>query len=175
MTHHAQPVTGEQPCGFRVTGRLVLLSFIGFFAVVASVNAFMITQAVRTFSGVETENAYKAGLAFNQSIAAAGAQDARGWGVEIARRAPDSADFSVTVRDRAGRPVTGISLEATLQHPNDRRRDQPFAVAALGNGLFQAQTAREPGVWDVVIVLHEGEAELFRSRNRIVVRSSGHE
>ncbi len=169
MTQHAQPVTGERP-GFRVTGRMVLLTFIGFFAVVASVNAFMITQAVRTFSGVETENAYKAGLAFNQSIAAASAQDARGWGVEIARRAPDSTDFTVTVRDRAGRSVTGVSLEATLQHPNDRRRDRPLAVVALGSGLFQAQAAPEAGIWDVVIVLHEGDTELFRSRNRIVVR-----
>ena len=74
MTQHAQPVTGEHPKGFRVTGRMVLFSFIGFFAVVASVNAFMITSAVRTFSGVETENAYKAGLAFNESLAAAGAE-----------------------------------------------------------------------------------------------------
>jgi nitrogen fixation protein FixH len=170
MTQHVEPETGERHDGFRVTGRMVLFTFIGFFAVVASVNAVMITSAVRTFSGVETENAYKAGLAFNQSIAAANAQDARGWRVEIARITPDSTDFNVTVRDRAGRPVTGVSLEATLQHPNDRRRDRPLAVVSLGNGLFHAQTAPEAGIWDVVVVLHDDDSELFRSRNRIVVR-----
>ncbi len=84
MTQHAESATSERPGGFRVTGRMVLLTFIGFFVVVASVNAVMVTSAVRTFSGVETENAYKAGLAFNESIAAAGAQDALGWRVEIA-------------------------------------------------------------------------------------------
>lgn len=170
MTQQPQPATAERPGGFRVTGRMVLMTFIGFFAVIASVNAFMITSAVRTFSGVETENAYKAGLAFNESIAAAGAQDARGWRVEIVRRTPDSADFTVTVRDKAGRPVSGVSLEATLQHPNDRRRDLPLAVAALGDGVFQARTSPEAGVWDVVIVLRDGDTDLFRSRNRIVVR-----
>ena len=34
----------------------------------------MITFAVKTFGGVETENAYKAGLAFNRSIAEADAK-----------------------------------------------------------------------------------------------------
>lgn len=170
MTQHAQPATYERPGGFRVTGRMVLLTFIGFFAVVASVNAVMVTSAVRTFSGVETENAYKAGLAFNESIAAAGAQDALGWRVEIARRTPDSTDFTVTVRDKLGRPVTGASLEATLQHPNDRRRDRSLTVVSLGGGVFQAKATPEAGVWDVVIALSDGETPLFRSRNRIVVR-----
>jgi nitrogen fixation protein FixH len=167
---HAQPVNDPRDGGFRVTGRLVLLSLVGFFVVVASVNAFMITQAVRTFGGVETENAYKAGLAFNQSIAAAGAQDARGWAVDIKRAGERSADFTVTVRDKAGHAVSGVALEAALAHPTDRRHDRPLAVSSLGAGTFRAEAAPEQGVWDVVITLRDGDTPLFRSRNRIVVR-----
>lgn len=161
----------RRPHGFRVTGRMVLLSLVGFFVVVASVNAFMITQAVRTFGGVETDNAYKAGLAFNQSIAAAGAQDARGWSVQIHREASATNDFTVTVRDRAGRPITGVMLDALLSHPTDRRHDKPMAVTPSGAGMFRAEAPPEAGVWDVVITLRDGDATLFRSRNRIVVRS----
>jgi nitrogen fixation protein FixH len=170
MMHPSQPLNERRAGRFRVTGRMVLFSLVGFFVVVASVNAFMITQAVRTFGGVETENAYKAGLAFNQSIAAAGAQDARGWSVEIGRRAQDTADLTVTVRDRAGRPVTGMTLDALLAHPTDRRHDKPMLITPSGAGAFRAEALPEAGVWDVVITLSDGSAALFRSRNRIVVR-----
>ena len=47
-----------------VTGRMVLVCLVAFFAVVAGVNAVMIRAAVSTFGGVETESAYQAGLAF---------------------------------------------------------------------------------------------------------------
>lgn len=167
---HAPAMKDRHSGGFRVTGRMVLLSLVGFFVVVASVNAFMITQAVRTFGGVETENAYKAGLAFNQSIAAAGAQDARGWSVDIGRAGQSSTDFTVTVRDRAGRPVTGMALDALLAHPTDRRHDKPMAVTSSGVGTFRAAAEPEAGIWDVVITLRDGDTALFRSRNRIVVR-----
>ena len=54
----------------QVTGRIVLICFVAFFAVVAGVNAVMIRAAVSTFSGIETENPYQAGLAFEREILA---------------------------------------------------------------------------------------------------------
>lgn len=155
---------------FRVTGRLVLASLVAFFVTVASVNAFMITVAVKTFGGVETENAYKAGLAFNRSIAEAGAQDARHWRVEIARVPQREAEYMVTVRDGEDRPVPGLALAATLVHPTDRRRDRDVHVAVLGGGLFRLEAVAEPGQWDLVTVLRDGDTERFRSRNRIQLR-----
>ena len=55
---------------------MVLICLVAFFAVVAGVNGIMIRAAVSTFGGVETGNAYQAGLAFAQEIAAVEAQDA---------------------------------------------------------------------------------------------------
>ena len=54
-----------------VTGRMVLFCLIGFFAVVAGVNAIMIRAAVSTFSGVETANSYQEGVTFAREEAAA--------------------------------------------------------------------------------------------------------
>src|SRR5262245_30122302 len=69
--------TGE----FQVTGRMVLAALLGFFGLVAGVNAAMIYAAVSTFGGVETESSYRAGLAFAREAATVAAQDARHWSV----------------------------------------------------------------------------------------------
>ena len=45
-------------------------------------NAVLIRLAVSTFGGVETENAYQAGLNFSREIAAAEVQDALHWQVK---------------------------------------------------------------------------------------------
>ena len=59
---------------FRLTGRMVLACLVAFFAIVFGVNAIMIRAAMSTFGGVETQNAYQAGLAFNHQQADALAQ-----------------------------------------------------------------------------------------------------
>src|SRR4051794_41770775 len=62
-----------------VTGRMVLVGLVAFFAAVAGVNAVMIWAAVSTFGGVDTESSYQAGLAFARETAAVAAQDALHW------------------------------------------------------------------------------------------------
>jgi len=74
--------------GFVLTGRMVLVCLVLFFATVVGVNAVMIRAATSTFGGVETENAYQAGLAFNREHAAAMAQDGRNWNVTAAVTRP---------------------------------------------------------------------------------------
>lgn len=162
-------MTKRQPF-FNVTGRLVLACLVAFFLSIAAVNAVMITFAVKTFGGIETENAYNAGLAFNRAIADANAQEARHWHVDIVRMPQRDAKFTVTVRDGKGGAVTGLALAATLVHPTDRRRDHDVQVAVLGGGVFHLETPAEPGQWDLVTVLRDGDRELFRSRNRIQLR-----
>lgn len=162
-------MTKPEP-SFNVTGRLVLTCLVAFFLSIAAVNAVMITVAVKTFGGIETENAYKAGLAFNRAIADASAQEARHWHVDIVRKPWRDGEFTVTLRDGKGGAMSGLALVATLVHPTDRRRDHDLQVVSLGGGVFHLETPAEPGQWDLVTVLRDGDMELFRSRNRIQLR-----
>ena len=57
-------------------GRLVRL--VTFFAIVAAVNAVMMTAAITTFGGVETGSSYQAGLTFARDNSAVQAQDRLG-------------------------------------------------------------------------------------------------
>lgn len=52
-------------------GKKVLLSFIAFFVVFASVDVFFVYKALTTHTGVVAENAYEIGLNYNDVIAEA--------------------------------------------------------------------------------------------------------
>ena len=104
----------EAPAAPReVTGRTVLFCFIGFFAVVAAVNAVMIRSAITTFAGTETDISYKAGLAYKSEEAAAAAQAALNWQVEGGSPAPHRARLlTVDVKDARQAAVPGIEVSA---------------------------------------------------------------
>jgi len=154
-----------------VTGRMVLVGLLAFFAVVAGVNAVMIYAAVSTFGGVETESSYRAGLAFAREIATARAQDELHWNVTAkAAIAGDTTVVEVTARDSSGRPVANIQAKAALAHPTDRRADVAVPLAGYGAGLFRGDAPAAAGQWDLVIELSRDGERLFRSKNRVSLR-----
>lgn len=154
-----------------LSGRTVLFGLVAFFAVVAGVNGIMVTAAVKTFGGVETESSYKAGLAFAREIAAADAQEARHWQVRASVvRSGGDARVEVLARDAADQPLRDVNALVRLAHPTDRRLDQPVAMTVDGAGRFSGTAAYVAGQWDLVIDLDRGGERMFRSRNRVHLR-----
>jgi len=160
-------------CGGRpITGRIVLLCLIAFFAIISLVNGIMIRFAVTTFGGVETSSSYQAGLKFSRENAAVRAQDSLHWQVNAsARAAGQHTAVEISARDADGRPISGLTATAILSHPMDRRADETVAVSEDTAGLFRGTTATVlSGQRDLVIELSRDGERLFRSRNRIVLR-----
>jgi len=154
-----------------VTGRMVFIALVAFFAVVAGVNAVMIHLAISTFGGVETESSYRAGLAFANEMATAQAQNALHWDVAAkAVMTGDTTVVEVTARDAAGRPVLNLDASAALAHPTDRRADVAVALAGYGAGQFRGSAPAAAGQWDLVIELSRDGNRLFRSKNRVSLR-----
>lgn len=95
----------SQPSGPRrgLTGTHVLMSLVGFFAVIVVADATLIYKALTTFGGVDNVNAYRDGLAYNQRIESDTRQSALGWeeGVELGG---DPLRLRVSLKDREGRP-----------------------------------------------------------------------
>src|SRR3712207_8754985 len=119
MSGTAAPIRAPRP----LTGRMVLACFVAFFGLVFAMNAFMVRVAVSSFSGVETESAYKAGLSFKNDVAAAHAQDARHWAVEASLQRGGATSVIITARDAQGQALAGLTPEVRLAHPTDKRRD----------------------------------------------------
>ncbi len=153
-----------------VTGRMVLLCLVGFFGVVIGVNAVLIRAAVTTFGGLETPNAYQAGLAYEQEIEAAHAQDALHWRVNAGvHPAGGETVIDIEARDEAGRPLAGLGATATLVHPVDARTDQPVTLHEDKTGHFTGSAALAAGQWELTIELSRDGRRMFRSRNRVVL------
>lgn len=161
----------------RLTGRVVLLSLVGFFLVVASANAVMITAAVTTFGGAKTDSSYRAGQRYAAEKAAADAQDALRWKVDTmilttaatAESAAPERIITVTAVDASAQPLDGLAAVIRLEHPTDTRRDQVATTEATGAGSYRGTVPAAPGQWDLVVELSRDGETLFRSRQRVYV------
>jgi len=155
----------------RLTGWTVLLWLVGFFGIVFAVNAVMVYEALSTLSGVETDSAYQAGRMYEQEVAMAKAQAARQWRVD-ARLTPsaDRVGIDVVAHDAAGQPLAGMKATAVFERPTDRRLDQGVALDEGSAGHFQGSATVGPGQWDVVIELTRQNEQVFRSKNRVVLK-----
>ena len=155
-----------------VTGRLVLILIVSFFAVVIGVNGVMMRLAIMTLPGTEVDSAYAASLAYEREIQAADQQDRRQWKVDahIERQADGSARLSVDTRTRDGAVLSGMHLSGRLERPTDRRADQTFDITELGAGRYRgAAQGVAAGQWDLVIEAGRDGQRLFLSRNRVIL------
>lgn len=174
MPTDIQTVRGSDPAadsGFRVTGKMVFWITTLFFMVVVGVNVVMAYLAVNTFGGVKTEAAYKLGLKYNEAIAAAQKQAKLGWSVETSLSKAESGErmMSVSVRDRDGRPVNGLTAKAHLASPT-HPQDVDIAFASAVDGVFKSQFAAPAGQWELEVEFYDGDALKFKSENRIMLR-----
>ncbi|MCG7391554.1 FixH family protein [Microvirga sp. ACRRW] len=152
-----------------ITGRTVLIYFISFFGVIFAMNFVMIRFAVSSFSGVETESSYKAGLTFKNDVAAAHAQDALHWSVEANVQRGESSSILITARDAKALAVSGLTAQVRLGHPTDKRNDVTVDFVETSTGQFRSLTPLPEGRWDLVIDLKRGDDVVFRSKSRIAL------
>jgi nitrogen fixation protein FixH len=165
--HFAEPASPRE-----LTGRTVFACLVGFFLVVMAVNAVMMVEAIKTFAGLADDSPYLAGLAFEQEIAAARAQQALHWRVEgkIVRSDGDKARLELSAHDANGAPLSGLTATATLVHPTDRALDHDLAMTQVAPGQFLGETMSDPGQWNLLIELFRNGERQFRSRNRVTLQ-----
>jgi nitrogen fixation protein FixH len=159
--------------GLRLDGRHVALMCAAFFMVVAGVNGYMMRAAFTTFSGLEAENPYREGLAFNRRLEASRQQDKLGWRVDVALAGEAETGMAVALdlRDATGQAPAGVSGLVRLEWPADRRQDRTGELRDLGGGHFRAAIGPiAPGQWDVVVELERDGERAFTSRTRKILR-----
>jgi nitrogen fixation protein FixH len=154
-----------------VTGRMVLICLVTFFAVVGAVNFGMMAAAISTFTGLDSESPYQEGLAFEQEKSAAAAQQALRWQVQASvKTEAGTTRIEVSARDTDGKPLGALAATATLVHPTDRRLDRDVTLTEDAPGHFNGLTVTAAGQWDLLIDLSRDGARMFRSKNRVVLR-----
>lgn len=157
------------PGGKPLTGRKVALIFAGFVATFLTANAIMATSAVQTFGGLVTKSSFREGVQYDKQIAAARAQDERGWRVDarVNRAADGRVAIDVQPRDKAGQPLVGYVAKARLSHPADMRRDVAATLAETSPGVYAASVEAPDGGYTLVIDIEKNGETLFKSNNRV--------
>lgn len=146
--------------------------YVGAFGVVLAVNLIFMMSAVKTFSGVSTDQAYEKGLKYNERMDAQRAQKQLGWSVKAEVRPldgglPHSADIVLTVRDRNGLPVTGLAVDADFIRPTAEGHDKSLPFTEQGEGRYLLRLSLTlGGQWEMSARAHRGE-QLYQFAQRV--------
>jgi nitrogen fixation protein FixH len=151
--------------------------FVGGFVVVIAVNLILLYSAVSTFSGLSRENPYEKGLAHNQTLEGARAQEKLGWKVASSietlgetaqggRRVRIGASF----QDREGQPIEGLQVRAMFIRPAAEGHDQQTVLSNQGQGRYAAEINLPLlGLWELQLVAL-GAKSSYQTDERIQVR-----
>ncbi|MEN3931655.1 FixH family protein [Microvirga sp. W0021] len=159
----------ENTGGFKLNGWHVLTIFVGAFAIVGAVNAYMVYTATTTLRGLDVKNAYERGVAYQQDVVAAREQTERQWNVDIimGESAGTKHNVTVTARTKDDAALTGLNAVLYLTHPSDAGKDAPVKMTEVSPGTFTGQFEAESGNWYLQLTLNQNGEVKFRSRNSI--------
>ena len=170
----SSPARAADPGGGR-SGRWIPGVFVAGFLVMLAANAALVYFALGSFSGLETEDAYRRGVTYNAALAAARKQAERGWRVALDAEALPAADggprrtldLVASFADRTGWPLGDLSVRALLVRPTHAGHDLEVALPHLGTGRYGAQVLLPlPGQWELRLVAARG-AETWQTSRRL--------
>jgi nitrogen fixation protein FixH len=168
------PAPAAKAQGFRLTGRMVLAILLGWFAIVGSVNAIMMTLAVKTLPATVVSSSYKVGNAYNHELAAARAQNERHWNVDLGvdHRADGVTAVSMTASDKDGKVLPASLFRMSALRPVDGRQVIDIPLTQGSAGEIKGETrALERGLWELTLEAYDASGErLFLSLSRVVLK-----
>lgn len=156
----------------KLTGFHVLAILLGFFFTVTGVNVVMMYSAITTFGGLDTEDPYRKGLAYNQTLAQDEAQAKLGWQAYVAA-APSRETVVVEMTGADEAAVTGLAIKGTIGRAATNRFDKPLAFHEIAPGRYEAVTGEtlDLGAWiaklSAVKANPEGTNTVFEVKQRL--------
>lgn len=154
-----------QPKGRELTGRKVLMIFVGAFAIIIGVNVFMAFNAVSTFPGLEVTSSYADSQDFDLRREA---QEELGWTAQVEL---DEVAGTLTLHllDATGQPAVPAEIEALLTRPTTRDADQMLNLTRSG-GAFVAPVEISPGRWRLRLTGEASDGTAYRRNITFTVR-----
>ena len=157
-----------------LTGRHVLLALFAFFGMMLIANGIFLYYALSTFNGVETADAYRRGLTYDQRVGEADAQAARGWQATLGYDR-GRGQLSLHLQDREGFAVPGLTVTAEIGRPATDRFDRTLTLGQAEPGLYRVGAGPlDAGQWIVALEarrLRDGvSVVVYRMKERLWVK-----
>ncbi len=152
------------------TGRRILIWFVGFFLIVFMANGIMTYFALKTWTGLTTNNPYVKGLNYNDEIENAKMQSESGWAVTVANKPNKTKDRIEVALKRPIESLPPALVTAHFIRAVQEGYDQEIILTQTGNGTYAAPVNLPlSGQWDVLIVVKSQNNRIFKVRDWILV------
>ncbi len=169
MTVQISPLSPRAP----LTGRRVFIMLLGFFGFIIAVNSVFIYFAFKSWPGLGTQDAYRKGLAYNETLNAAHRQNALGWqsnAVFIVHE-KDAGILRVQLKDAQDKGLVGIAVSAHLTRPAHETFDRTIKLLPKGDGIYQAPIMLPlKGRWHVTIEAQGNGQTKYRMTHALMVK-----
>ncbi len=161
--------------GKRGKDRWIPWVFAGALFFVVCVNMGLVYAALSTAPGVVSDHPYEEGIAYDEALARAKAQEALGWhaatSLDLALSSAGEArngKLVLDLTDRSGAPLADANVEARLVRPVGSREVTRLHLVEAGAGRYAAPLATYPGRWDLHLVARRG-SDSFVMTQRITI------
>ena len=154
----------------RSASRTAKFYIFGGFSIVLMANSALIYFALNTWTGLETEQHFVKGLAYNSNLEGARKQQSQGWQMQLNTTfdGPTSGVIGIDFTGPDGKPMTDLHIKVFAIRPTHEGYDREFPATPVGSGTYQSNFALPlPGVWDLHVVAQRGDQN-FQQVERIV-------
>ena len=160
----------ETTTGPRPSDRWIPWSIVAFFVALTAILAHFVWLAVHNFPGTVADKAYEQGLAYNQVLQAAAAQDKLGWHAALAFATPaQTLRLTYTLQDATGTPLRAAAVQGWLYRPSSSKLDEKLTLMETQPGVYEAELAKPAaGLWEVRLAAQRG-ADRHQHSERITL------
>lgn len=154
------------------TGRKALMWIVGFFLIVFTVNAIMATIAIGTWGGLETRDAYRKGIHYNDEIAAAAIQEKSGWEISLKHSPVTLQGGRLDVEiiwPQSDLPPANVTAVITRAVTN--AYDQEITLTKTGSNIYTAPlNLAQAGQWNVNILVKSADGPIYQLIEKIFIK-----
>lgn len=137
-----QKTLGQKSEGFTFTGWHMLFLMVAFFGTIITVNMILVFRAVGSYPGVDTEQSYRQGLAYNDTLEARAQQRRLEWNADVSVTAERKIILILT--DKNNLPVRGLTVVGLLKHPTTTELDVELRFTHNAQtGQYEAQLSQD--------------------------------
>lgn len=162
----------QAPAIMTERSRWVPYAFVAFFGVVLLANALMIWIAFATWTGLQTQNAYQKGLAYNRTLDEAAAQAALGWEVDLALAQAEARTLALelALEGPYGDLIEDAAVSAAFVRPTHEGHDRVVTIPHRYGGEYEAEVELPlAGQWELHLTI-EAAGEVWRETRRLYLR-----
>ena len=156
----------------QITGSMVLAGMIAFFALIFAVNGVFVYFALDTWPGLSSTKSYDKGVRFNAVLEAAEAQSKLGWSsrLALAPAGAESLNLGVTMADKAGGGLPGLTVTVDLIRPAQEGLDQKLVLKETAAGRYSVRFSRPTsGRWYAIIQARSTRGETYKMQHELTV------